>query len=147
MGHPPNSVERKILDWLWEHPKGGTKQEIAQALEVHTRRVIATLKWKLEPAGEVFREGEKWFSTVAAMEFNPIPVVERMKTELEKEIRGMGAPEWLREFEAGRRMGLSFEDAWIYARNRFAELQFQRCISTGATESLYPNPNEMEQED
>lgn len=64
-----NSDARKILRWLFDHPRGATEEEIARGIGVHLLRVRALVRAKLEPAGEVFRVGDRLHSTARAMTF------------------------------------------------------------------------------
>ena len=133
MGHSPNSDAERIIKWLGRNPAGGTTMEISLATDLHPKRVVSLIRKGLEPKGEVFEAGGRWFSTSAVL-----PLVKgleaKLRCELEEAVFGKVQPEWFREFlvqfAAGARISpqLSLDENLFLARKKVVEA-FPRAVA------------------
>lgn len=125
----PNwSDERRILKWLFDNPQGGAPEEIALGTDIHPKRVISIIKWRLEPEGEVYLQGERWRLTALAlaMRDDPKVVMEQtrkfVRSELERAIFEAEPPPWVHELVAAvKKFDMGEMEAWHFAKRKFAE--------------------------
>lgn len=120
---------RRVIGCLMGKGTNGARAcDLALELGMHTNQVRHVLGRQLEPIGEVFKAGENWVLTDAAISLKASPklALERLKAELEQalfdgwdklpeRVRGM-----FEEFAASRNLPspLTFEEAFKFAQRR-----------------------------
>lgn len=86
-----------VLGVLMRYPEGLDLRGVANLLGVHPARLRGVMA-ELERRGDVFRQGDAWRSTTAALLYDPTPLIRRLREEIEREL-GVGAPPELVEAE------------------------------------------------
>lgn len=119
MSNDRRTKDRKLIwEYLGRHA-GETVDQIGRSLKIHCRRVASILVRDLEPKGDAWQRDGRWHLTRGSL---PEPDKEelrlRLKAELERAIFGPKPPEWLGEFAAGIKAGMSMEEAWQWTRRR-----------------------------
>lgn len=119
---------RRVIGCLMEKGTNGARaSDIASELGMNTNHVKHVLGRQLEPIGEVFKAGERWVATDAALnlKYDSRAVVERLKAELESTLFDGGKPPerivaFLEEYRAARDLPspLSQEEAFKFAQRR-----------------------------
>lgn len=118
----PNSPRSRVVKWLERNPRGGLTKEMACDLDLHPRKVNNILR-RLEPGGEVFQAGGRWFLTATLLRVSEQlrqRIRDELRGELERAIFGERMPEWFKEwlrcFAAGSKVGMDVDEAYFFAK-------------------------------
>lgn len=119
---------RRVIGCLMGKGTGGARAiDLALELGMHTNQVQHVLGRQLEPIGEVFRAGERWVATDAAISLKASPklALDRLKAELESSLFNGGKPPerivaFLEEYRAARDLPspLTPGEAFRFAQKR-----------------------------
>lgn len=119
---------KKVIGCLMGKGTNGIRAcDLARELGMHTNQVRHILIRQLEPIGEVFKAGENWVATDAAISLKASPklALERLKAELESSLfDGVKPPErivaFLEEYRAARDLPdpLTPREAFRFAQKR-----------------------------
>ena len=116
---------RLVLDYLWStQDEGASIKKVAANLRIPYYDVQHLFSQLLK-CGEIFKKGDAYCSTAWAMAFDPKPIAERLKAELERDLFGQELTPrvraFLTEFSAAAKLGLSVDEGFHFAQRKVAE--------------------------
>lgn len=114
--------DKRALDYVFKQQDAGASiQKAAENLKIphyDVRRIFN----RLIKSGEVFRAGKIYKSTAWAMQFDSKPIVEKLHSDLERDLFGLEpTPKikaFLTAFHAGARMNLSVDESFALAQGK-----------------------------
>lgn len=124
--------DKEVLNFIFSRQdEGASIQRVAANLKLtysNAKHVFA----HLIKIGEIYRRKKNvkgdgvYCATAWTMTFNPKPLVENLHEEIERDLFGPEPTprvrDFLAEFAAGTRLGLTIEEAWVFANQKIEKV-------------------------